>query len=311
LNEQAQALDAEALMIRALGGDDEQPEEEPEQEEELPPEDEESEGEEGDETEESEEEEPTEEAEEEIVWNGETKKVTKTELKELAQKGFDYTKKTQALAEEYRVVTMERQTLQAQAQIQEKALDIVGEVKAIDRQLQAYQNVDWSALAESDPVEYLKHNQVFRDLKESRQAKVQEFQTMQVREQHLNSQFSQQRLAMEAQKLAEKIPEFRDGKKAGEVKSKMLGYLEQRGFNQAEIDNIVDSRMVEVIYDALRYKQIKDTNPAVKKRLENAPKSVKPGSSQSVKNTQNAELKKRLKQTGKGEYAAKLIESML
>ena len=303
VNEQGEPLDAEEAMVRFLEA------EEAEENDELPPDDEEPV--ETEESEDSQEEtEEVEDATEEIVWNGETKAVTKTELKQLAQQGFDYTQKTQQLAEERRIIALERQTLQAQAQIQEKALDIVGEVKAIDRQLANYKNVDWSALAETDPVEYLKHNHAYRELKETRDAKVQEFQQVQSHNQQMQQHFAQQLLASESQKLQAKIPEFRSPEKAQEIKGKMLGYLEQRGFNQAEIDTIVDSRFVEVIYDALRYKGLADTKPAVKKRIEAAPKALKPGSAQNV-STATSEVKKRLKQTGKEEYAVRLIENML
>ena len=303
MDEQGQPLDAEEAMVRFLEA------EEAEENDELPPDDEEPV--ETEESEDSQEEtEEVEDATEEIVWNGETKAVTKTELKQLAQQGFDYTQKTQQLAEERRIIALERQTLQAQAQIQEKALDIVGEVKAIDRQLANYKNVDWSALAETDPVEYLKHNHAYRELKETREAKVQEFQQVQSHNQQMQQHFAQQLLASESKKLQAKIPEFRSPEKAQEIKGKMLGYLEQRGFNQAEIDTIVDSRFVEVIYDALRYKGLADTKPAVKKRIEAAPKALKPGSAQNV-STATSEVKKRLKQTGKEEYAVRLIENML
>jgi len=303
MDEQGQPLDAEEAMVRFLEA------EEAEENEELPPDDEEPV--ETEESEDSQEEtEETEEATEEIVWNGETKAVTKTELKQLAQQGFDYTQKTQQLAEERRILAYERQTLQAQSQIQEKALDIVAEVKAIDRQLTAYKNVDWTALAETDPVEYLKHNHAYRELKETKDAKVQEFQSIQSYGQQMTQQFTEQMVAAESQRLQQKIPEFRNPEKATGLKKSMVGYLEQRGFNQAEIDTVIDSRMVEVIYDALRYKGLADTKPAVKKRIEAAPKSLKPGSAQNV-STATSEVKKRLKQTGKEEYAVRLIENML
>ena len=303
MDEQGQPLDAEDAMVRFLEA------EEAEENDELPPEDDEPV--ETDESEDSQDEtEDTEEATEEIVWNGETKAVTKTELKQLAQQGFDYTQKTQQLAEERRILAYERQTLQAQSQIQEKALDIVAEVKAIDRQLTAYKNVDWTALAETDPVEYLKHNHAYRELKETKDAKVQEFQSIQSYGQQMTQQFTEQVVAAESQRLQQKIPEFRNPEKATGLKKSMVGYLEQRGFNQAEIDTVIDSRMVEVIYDALRYKGLADTKPAVKKRIEAAPKSLKPGSAQNV-STATSEVKKRLKQTGKEEYAVRLIENML
>jgi len=303
MDEQGQPLDAEDAMVRFLEA------EEAEENEELPPDDEEPV--ETEESEDSQEEtEETEEATEELVWNGETKAVTKSELKQLAQQGFDYTQKTQQLAEERRILAYERQTLQAQSQIQEKALDIVAEVKAIDRQLTAYKNVDWNALAENDPVEYLKHNHAYRELKEVKEAKVQEFQSIQSHGQQMAQEFTSQLIAAESQRLQQKIPEFKNPEKATTLKKSMVGYLEQRGFNQAEIDNVIDSRMVEVIYDALRYKGLADTKPAVKKRIEAAPKSLKHGSAQNV-STATSEVKKRLKQTGKEEYAVRLIENML
>src|SRR5574343_1014230 len=100
-------------------------------------------------TEETEEEEaPKAEELETIVHNGEEKQLTKAELKELAQQGFDYTQKTQQLAEQRRYVEQQEQYVRQQAQFAAQFTDQIAQAKAIDSQLTQYKAVDWSAWAE-------------------------------------------------------------------------------------------------------------------------------------------------------------------
>ncbi len=253
-----------------------------------------------------------EEATEELLWNGETKVVTKTELKELAQKGYDYTAKTQALAEDRKSIANERQALQVQAQLQSQQLDLISEVKAMDRQLANYKEINWAELAESDPIQYLKHNHAYRDLKEQREAKVSEYHEASAKNEQAREFQNQQFLERESRKLAEEIPEFRDPEKAKTIKTDMKSYLKARGYNDEEIGTVMDSRMVKVIYDAVRYSKVESSKPAITKRVETAPKSVKPGAkTQTNTGRMDAELRSSLKKTGRSDYATKLIERML
>ena len=55
-----------------------------------------------------------------IRWNGEERKLSKAELIEQAQKGFDYTQKTQEVAEQRKAHEAERQAFEQQRALQQQ-----------------------------------------------------------------------------------------------------------------------------------------------------------------------------------------------
>jgi len=261
------------------------------------------------------EEEPEEEAQPEqeplevIQWNGEEKQVSKAELKELAQKGFDYTQKTQQLAEERRQVEVAIRQAQQQIALQNQQVEVIASVKALDSQLDQFKGVNWHQLAESDPVEYLKLNQSYRDLKEAREAKVQEFQYQAQQLQYAQSQQYQAHLQEEAAKLSN-MPEFK-GEKATETKAQIKSYLRDVGFNDEEIGSIVDHRHVKVAWEAAQWRKLQASKPQVTKKVAEVPKVVKPGTNKPQQTKADRDAYDNLKRTGRGYYAAKLIEKML
>lgn len=294
------AVNAIAGMLD--GPDDREPEEQEEIEEE--PQEVEAEA-----TEEEPEAEAPEELEE-ITWNSETKKVSKSELKELAQKGFDYTQKTQELAETKRQFEAQAKAFQESLQIQNQQIEVVAEIKSLDGQLAQFKEVNWHALAESDPVQYLKLNQTFRDLKETRDAKVQHFHQA---AQYLSQQQHQaqtQSLQREAKALADAIPEFR-GEKANETKQKVKSYLKEAGFNDAEIGAVTDHRAIKLAWEAAQWRALQASKPALTKRVAETPKPVKAGPPKTQTTQASKDAYTALRKTGRGEYAAKLIESMI
>ena len=105
MSDQADAVAPEDQMLEFLGDDEEQPEieqDEPESEEEEV----------NEETEEVEQKEPEPEFIE-LVHDGKQIKKTKDEVIALAQQGFDYTQKTQQLADERRAIQAHAQTIRS------------------------------------------------------------------------------------------------------------------------------------------------------------------------------------------------------
>jgi hypothetical protein len=307
-NEALSELDAAAQIATMLDGPDEgQPEDEEEQAQE--PIQDEGDAEEGEEitAEDAEETEPTPEELEEITWNGETKKVPKSELKELAQKGFDYTQKTQSLAAERKAFEMQVQTAQQQFQLQNASLEIITQVKAMDSQLEQFKAVDWHALAESDPVKYLQLNQSYRDLKEARNEKVGEFQQYANQLQQSQQQAMHVRLSQESQKLAEKMPELT----RQESKQALKSYLAENGFSDSEIASLADHRQAVVAWKAMQFDKLQASKPALTKKVADVPKVLKPSAQKPVVKGPDKNLAVQLKKTGRMDTAAKLIESML
>lgn len=303
---ESDAVDAIASLLD--GPDDREPEEEVEEVTEEPQaETEETTEETQEETEETEE---TPEELEEITWEGETKKIPKTELKELAQKGFDYTQKTQQLAEARRQFEAQAQAVQQSIALQNQQIEVVAELKSIDTQIAAFKDVNWHQLAESDPVQYLKLNQTFRDLKESRDAKVNEFHQKAQALKQTSEQTRMQVLQREQKALLDAIPEFK-GPKASEAKAKVTEYLKSVGFTPEEIGNVTDHRSVRIAYEAAQWRALQASKPQVTKRAVEAPKVIKAGTPKAQVPQANKDALQALRKTGRGEYAAKLIEQML
>lgn len=312
MSDQAEsAVEAEAIgqLAALLGPDDGEPEEEQAIEPEATEDEAEAEAEQSDEEEaEAEPEEPPEETEI-LSWNGEDKKVTKTELRELAQKGFDYTQKTQQLAEERRHVEATIQQAQQSIALQNQQIEVIAEVKALDAQLAHFKGVNWLQMAEQDPVEYLKLNQSYRDLKEARDGKVQHWQQQASYLQQMHAQQQQTFLQKEYSALAE-MPEFK-GDRAGQTKAQIKSYLKEAGFSDDEIAQVSDHRHVKVALEAAQWRKLQASKPQLAKKVVSVPKVIKPGTNKPQPNRADADNRSRLKSTGRGEYAAALLEKML
>lgn len=297
-------MDALEQMEALLDGpDDGEPEEEEEAEEESTEESEES------EAEEAEPEQKAAEETEELNWNGETKVVTKTELKELAQKGFDYTRKTQQLAEERRQAEAQIQAGRESLALRERQIDVVAAVKSIDAQLAQFKDFDWNQLAEQDPIQYLKLNQAYRDLKEVRESRVSEFQQQAQNIQQLNAHQYHEVLSRE-QKALESMPDF-TGTKGSETKAQIKEYLKAEGFSDSEISTVIDHRHVHVAWKAAQWDKLKKSGVQVSKKVAEVPKVVKAGAQKPQVRQAERDTYAQLKKTGRGEYAAKLIERMI
>lgn len=246
---------------------------------------------------------------EEITHNGEVKKLSKSELKELAQQGFDYTQKTQQLAEQRRQLDAMQQSFQQQAQIQAHLSDQLANVKAIEGQLAQWKQVNWTELAQTDPMQYLTLNHQYSEAKEAYNNQIQTLNYMQSQVQTLTTQQQAQRLQMEAQALKQAIPEWKDGAKAEADMGAVRSFLASNGFNDAEIASVMDHRHVVVARKAMLYDQMMKNGKA---KVASAPPVAKPGSTASKPtNTSKQKVAQALKKTGRSEYAAKLIEGLL
>lgn len=245
---------------------------------------------------------------EEITHNGEVKKLTKAELKDLAQQGFDYTQKTQQLAEQRRFLESQEAAINYRAKFQEQFTEQLGQVKAVESQLAEWKKVDWQALANSDPMQYLTAHQQYQEVKETYQAHIDHLNQMQSQAQHVEQQQTAQRLAQEAQAMKQAIPEWRDATKATAEMNDVKQFLSKNGFNDAEIKSVMDHRHVVVARKAMLYDKLM---AAGQKKVQAAPPPSKPGSTAKPKQAVDQKLRETLRRTGSADAAAKLIEQML
>ena len=193
----------------------------------------------------------------ELEINGEKVKVSKEEAKNGYLRQQDYTQKAQNLARERQE---SQQHIQQQfAQVQQFSSEL-GQLTAMDKTLNEYQNVDWQSLRETDPLSYSTHLAEYNDLRAQRGEMVNAIGFKQQQFAQMQAQSFQQQTQEAQTYLTAKIPGF--GK---EHLTQMKEFGINHGFTVEELANVADKRMLEVLYKAAQYdKQQATTKQAVK-----------------------------------------------
>jgi len=265
---------------------------------------------------ESESEEVQEEAQEEeqrfvVKAAGEEREVTLQELIEGYQKGTDYHKKTNALAEQRKAVEAEKAAVEQAKQ----ARDAYAErLKVMDQFLsQQMQGEDIESLKETDPIAYaVKVAEMTRQEKQLQQLRAEQQRI--AREQQAEQEVQmERRIAEEAQKVASAIPDYADPKKGEKVRSDLRAFAKSIGYSDAELASATDSRAVVTLWMAAQYQKLQQSKPGVTKKVTEAPKLLKPGTA-TGKTIQSEAAKQdfaRLKKTGSRQDAARVFERFL
>ena len=269
LGDQAEAVDESSIqerMAALLEAEEANPEaEEPQEEQDS------------EEQVDSEQTEETEEPEEPVIelnYNGEIKAFKKSEVVDLAQKGYDYTTKTQQLAEQRKALDEQTQLLQQSAAVLDQLSDKSVEIKAIDKQLAQYKQIDWHTLAQNDPMQYMTYNQTYQQLKEARAEAVNEYQQQANELTQANERNRQQLFEREQRLLIDAIPELR-GEKAQQTREELMTFLLNEGLQKHEIDTIVNHRAFKIAFKAMKYEKLMASKPEITKRMSEAPKVIK------------------------------------
>jgi len=248
-----------------------------------------------------------------LIVNGEQIKKTKEEVAELAQKGIDYTQKTQQLAEQRRMVQAEINAKAEEFKARESVIETLAEAKSLETQLKQYQGIDWNALVDSDPIQAMKLDRQYRELQTQYSQKVNEINSAQQRVAETQQAFVGELLQREKQSLYEALPEWKDAAKAKAEKDEIKTALQKAGFTEAEISGLTDHRSVVIARKAMLYDKLMEKKPETQKRVADAPKPVKPGTPQQ-RNKQGEGYQKsrdQLKKSGRTEYAQSAIERLL
>jgi hypothetical protein len=293
-----------SMMEREDGSEKEQPESASEANESDAESDEESEVEQDDDVEEQEQ--PT----YRVKAAGEEREVTLDELIKSYQLGTDYTKKSQAVAEERKAVEAERQAVQEAKALRDTYAQ---RLEMIEQMLTPQQEDDLEYLKETDPIGYsVKVAEMVQREKQLAAVQAERSRIQQQQEQDRQAQM-QQMVAEEMQKLSSYIPEFSDPAKGETIRNDIRAFGKQIGFSDQELAAVYDSRAVLTLYKAMQYDKLVASKPAITKKVTEAPKAIKPGVSKP--RDSNAEeirkLKARVKSSGSPRDAASVFERFL
>lgn len=238
----------------------------------------------------------------EIVRDGAQVKLTREEAIAYARQGFDYTRKTQALAEQKRLVDAAYQSLSQVDQVRPYLQQQEGQVRALEAQLQPYQNVDWVRLANEDPIAYSQQRANFDVLRDAYARANHEYQQANgAVKQQLDAADKQRRFA-EMQRLPEFVPEWKDtAKRQADEAEIVKHYAQNYGVPPEELVKHLPSALAQaIVFKAMKYDKLLRAKGEKVKQLRTAPPVTKPGSasSGSAKADRAAEAMQRLRKTG-------------
>jgi hypothetical protein len=237
-------------------------------------------------------------------------KAAKKQVKEFQR---DYSRKTEELAENRKVVEKSAQAVVTNAQQlqqeREAFLAVAGEFIGQPPERP-------HASPAEDPIAWLEF-QAAKENYEERLGKVRG--VYQQAEAHKAKQAEEQQARMpeiieaERTKLFERFPRLKDPEIARKTKTEMVETFQREyGLSPEEVANVADSRVVAVMLDALEYRKLKAAAPAAKAKVESKPPLVKAAKRQNPQSQAEREkqtLRNRHRQTGRIDDAVAILKS--
>lgn len=213
----------------------------------------------------------------EVEYNGKVHKVP-AELKDALMLTKDYTHKTQALAETRKQFEAEQQEFRQYVEASTAQSEKMAELKAIDQQLQQFQQYDWNSAYDADLAGATKLRHQMEQLGQQRNALVQDIQQTEGERQRLyNENLAKTAQRTDAQ-LKTEIPNWGDDLKAE------LGQfaVETMGFSADAVSKAVTPQEIKALYyahvgyKALEQAKQKAAQAKQPKEVKAPPKKVAP-----------------------------------
>jgi hypothetical protein len=241
---------------------------------------------------------------------GEEREVTLDELIKSYQLGTDYTKKSQAVAEERKAVEAERQRIEEAKYLRDQYAERLQVIEQMLNQQPETENLDY--LKETDPIGYaVKVAELSQREKQLAQVRAEQARIAEQQQREQQEQLGQV-VQAESRKLAEVIPDYADPQKGETLRRELREFGLKAGFSEQELANVYDSRAVLTLYKAMQYDKLQSAKPSITKKVNEAPKVIKSGVSQPRDgNDEVRKLKARAKETGRVADAARAFERFL
>ena len=248
-----------------------------------------------------------------IKVDGEELEVGIDELKNGYQRQADYTRKSQALAEQRKEtenIQSERQRLEQERQMYANGLQMLQEQQSA--KLNEFESVDWESLKQEDPYQYMIKKDELRDAQEKVQNVAQQRQHVQNEQMQQHQAAKAEFVRTEYTRLVQALPEWEDS--GSTIKTDIREYASSIGFQPQEIDQLADHRSVLVIKKAMEYDKLTTKVAPKKKAVKKVPKVQKSGRGNSNEDAAAEAVNKkraRLRKSGKQDDAASLFFDML
>lgn len=191
----------------------------------------------------------------------------------------DYRQKTMALAEERRSLEAVKQATQAAYQAATALGDIVAGIKATDAELSSLQQENWRELEANDPLGFLTKRQRAQELLMHRQNLISHASQAQAHISQAEEVEYHATVQANLPLIRERIKDW-----SPEKGKALLDGLKDYGITQENLGAtkwakwaLADAAAVEILNDAIAYRNLKKSQPATANKVTAAPPVAKPG----------------------------------
>ena len=246
--------------------------------------------------------------------DGKEVEVTLDELRKGYSRYSDYTRKTQALAEERKSFHGEAEAIRMErAQYAELLPTLKAQIE-----VQSEAEPDWDNLYNEDPIEAARLERHWNKSRQERAAKLQAINTEQQRIAEEMTKEQQRALAdivqSERAKLTDVIPEWKDeGTMQSEAKE-LREWALTNGFSERDLSALVQATHVSILRKAMMFDKGSKKVEKVKAQPKKVARIVRPGSSGTQINTRSTDVKRasqRLVRSGRVSDAAALLDKLI
>lgn len=233
-----------------------------------------------------------------------------SELKNGYQRQADYTRKTQEVAEIRKGATAEQQA--AAQERQAYAGNLQKMQVQLEGALEQQQNINWQALIDSDPVEYLKQQHLFQQRQAAYQQNIEQQRQLATLHQAEQAKSYSDHLSTQQQELLAKLPDWKDEGKAAAEKAALRTYLLGQGYDEQAVSSVADARAVVMARKAMLYDQMLAKANTATKRVSNLPSRIeRPGAGEPQGLDKRSTAFQRLSKSGRVEDAAAVFSTFI
>lgn len=209
----------------------------------------------------------------------------------------DYTKKTQEVAEIRKASEARLDAIQKQEALFTANAPKVAELQALQARVKQFEELDWNALAETDPAQATKLHIAYQATQREAGTKYRELQAAENERQQLAATAQKKARELARLELQKRIPKLDDkGRKS------MIDAAQRIGATEA---HMYDPVFLEALHKAAQWDRLQADKPKALQKVAEAPRVLKPGAAQQKQPNQAAF--ERLKKHGRIEDLASLI----
>lgn len=225
------------------------------------------------------------------------------ELKDALMAQSDYTRKTQEVAEQRRMLDQQVMLQQQEAQFNQAVAPELDHLKQLDLQLSQYKKLDWNQMDFETMTRTRLEMDRVKDAREEINASIQ----------NKKGQFEQYRKKMvsEATQKGNEYLKKHIQNWGPEVAQDLTQYGMKEGYSDVELGSLTDPRIIKTLWKARQWDELQSQKGTVKRAEKVAP-VIKPGASNKAQ-TQNddATYKKALRSAKTSSEKARIIQERI